>query len=329
MEILRSFYEHRGLEPRTHSNYAAICRAYEDSCARHDRQAWPASYESVSMYFLEYCHVKGCTTRSLKNALTALEDYATHHNLRWLGVRDRLKLKRLKRGLAKYDRSPIRRKLPITYFRFAEMLKHTSLATLQELQYATMGLFCHDTLLRYSELNRLKIRDIWFLSQASVEVTLEVTKPTYEEGPQKFVVHAYDADGSGACGVALLRIYLARLKRDHPEALADDRPLFPDFRSGRAYRRATPKKYFINWVRDLLAKAGYDASKFSGHSFRAGGATDLYGGGANPRTIKLAGRWASEAYVLYLRDHPVDTAWTIADCFRAVVAFGRDIGQTE
>lgn len=127
----------------------------------------------------------------------------------------------------------------------------------------------------------------------------------------------------------LLRIYLQRLREAHPHAMEADRPLFPDIRSGKAYKRATPKKCFIEWVRDLLAKAGYDPSKFSGHSFRAGGATDLYAGGANPRTIKLSGRWASEAYVLYLRDHPVDTAWTIADCFKAVVEFGRDIGQTE
>jgi integrase len=329
MEALRAFYEHRGLEPRTHKNYTTIRRNYEACCAKYSRVAWPATYDTVSLYFLERCHVKRCTVRTLKDVITSLEDYATQQGLPWLSQRDRLKLKRLKRGLAKYDRKPIKRKLPITYFRIAEMLTKTSLQPLQQLQYAVISMLCHDSLLRYSELHKLRMRDVSFIRKDAVKIHLEVTKPTYEEGPQDFVVHAYDADGSGACGVTLLRIYLDRMTKDHTEALAGERPLFPNIRLGTAYKSPTPKKHFIAWVRDLLGKAGYEPSKFSGHSFRAGGATDLFAGGADPRTIKLAGRWKSEAYLLYLRDHPEDSARTISGYFKAAVALRRDIGRTD
>jgi hypothetical protein len=45
--------------------------------------------------------------------------------------------------------------------------------------------------------------------------------------------------------------------------------------------------------------------RFSGHSLRAGGATDLANNGVPHYLIQSIGRWSSDAFKIYLRNHPV------------------------
>jgi hypothetical protein len=53
-------------------------------------------------------------------------------------------------------------------------------------------------------------------------------------------------------------------------------------------------------MKDMLAKAGYDPSKFAGHSLRRGGATFAYQCGVNPLFIRIQGDWNSDAWLLYI-----------------------------
>ena len=46
---------------------------------------------------------------------------------------------------------------------------------------------------------------------------------------------------------------------------------------------------------------GLDPTKYAGHSFRIGAATSAASKGINDSTIKLLGRWESEAYQIYIR----------------------------
>jgi len=55
---------------------------------------------------------------------------------------------------------------------------------------------------------------------------------------------------------------------------------------------------FIAWVRLALAKAGYDLSKFVGHSFHTGAALSAVAAGFNDHEIQLLGRWCSDSYKL-------------------------------
>jgi hypothetical protein len=53
------------------------------------------------------------------------------------------------------------------------------------------------------------------------------------------------------------------------------------------------------------------------HSFRSGGATDLFHNNCRPLYIKFQGRWKSDAYTIYIRDHPEKRSTEIAKAFTA------------
>ena len=48
---------------------------------------------------------------------------------------------------------------------------------------------------------------------------------------------------------------------------------------------------------------GVDASLYSGHTFRRGGATYAHRLGVHPMLIKRIGDWKSDAYMLYIDHH--------------------------
>jgi len=65
-------------------------------------------------------------------------------------------------------------------------------------------------------------------------------------------------------------------------------------------------RLFVETLRFCLEKVGVDPSRFSGHSFRRGGATFAHRMGVSPLLIKLMGDWSSDAYMAYI-DHTTPT----------------------
>ena len=57
---------------------------------------------------------------------------------------------------------------------------------------------------------------------------------------------------------------------------------------------------FLYHLKRLLKLSGINADKYSGHSFRRGGATAAFKAGVPAELIKLHGDWQSEAYLKYL-----------------------------
>ena len=75
-----------------------------------------------------------------------------------------------------------------------------------------------------------------------------------------------------------------------------DGPLFR-FKNGKYLTRTT----FVTKVREALTVAGVDAGKYAGHSFRRGAATTAQQRGIGDATIKMLGRWKSDAYTRYIK----------------------------
>ncbi len=61
------------------------------------------------------------------------------------------------------------------------------------------------------------------------------------------------------------------------------------------------KPHFVSQVRETLQARGIDGSSYSGHSFRSGAATTAARAGVEDSTIKMLGRWKSDAYQLYIK----------------------------
>ena len=61
---------------------------------------------------------------------------------------------------------------------------------------------------------------------------------------------------------------------------------------------------FITLLRTTLTAAGIDSSKFASHSFRSGAATTAADAGMGDVHIKMLGRWASDAYQVYIKTPP-------------------------
>jgi integrase len=70
------------------------------------------------------------------------------------------------------------------------------------------------------------------------------------------------------------------------------------WRAGAQTRPMTHSN-FVGGFKALVRALGLDWSKFSGHSFRRGGATYCFNLGVDDTLIKLLGDWSSDAYLLY------------------------------
>jgi integrase len=62
------------------------------------------------------------------------------------------------------------------------------------------------------------------------------------------------------------------------------------------------RSFLIGKIKELLLRAGIDASNFSGHSLRKGAAVSAAACGISKEEIKLLGRWKSDAVDVYINE---------------------------
>ena len=67
-----------------------------------------------------------------------------------------------------------------------------------------------------------------------------------------------------------------------------------------SHREFINYRSFTNKLKQLLGKAGLAPSLYSGHSFRRGGASYLYGVGGSTLMVQVLGDWASQIFTRYL-----------------------------
>lgn len=97
-------------------------------------------------------------------------------------------------------------------------------------------------------------------------------------------------DITGACPVTALKDYISSRDRLHPSA-----PHLFLTQQGRPPTRSWFLKRFHLFF----------GNNKSGHSMRSGGASAMAQAGLPLDHIQDAGRWSSEAFKTYVRDHPI------------------------
>jgi integrase len=183
-----------------------------------------------------------------------------------------------------------------------------------------MSCLAHDACLRAGEVLALRWSDITWEdfgrsgTPRVAAITIRCSKARYTEGSETVRIPRYRLKGKPMSAVHLLWVYM----RD-PEVLARQQGdtegyLFPSLTTTTRGTRSRPqvpvaKATWVRWVHQQLSAAGFDAGEFAGHSFRAGGATDLHNARVAEVLGRLLGRWRSrDAYLLYLRQSPTQQA---------------------
>ena len=185
------------------------------------------------------------------------------------------------------------RKLPLTQHllvRISALLGSTD----NDLILAAMLWMGHDGLLRLDEIARpLKVKHIiWGPLNRRFNLQLDRTKTHRQGGPVSVAFKIRQ----GPCAVRALRqLFDSRNLWNKPEAI-----LFPS--RHRSKSGCVSGSWFRRHIKRLCSAIGLDGARYSGHSLRAGGATALFVARVPYAVIKRAGRWRSDACLLYYRD---------------------------
>lgn len=213
-------------------------------------------------------------------------------------------LQRVCRGAARVygDRSSRLPRFPISYSILTRVVSLLDLSHVPSLVFATACTVGFFGFLRSGEFTYTKSRfdpafdltrgSVAFFPSATDPLYVSLTLPSSKTDPFRhgMTIHVGRAAGSGPCAVTLLqRLFIA-----HP--LPPASPLFQG-----AQAAAFTKPYLVSSIRSLLPRLGEDPARYSGHSFRIGGATAAAAHGYSPHEIQVLGRWRSDAYLVYLR----------------------------
>lgn len=305
-----SFFERMAIEESTRGKQSSIVNCYQAFCRSAGLQARPVTFEAMGLYSIQYCHRFGNTARTLPVIYAHVKRWDREEGGCWMDALSEARLTDVAAGLAKFDRTPSARKLPITHKVMADIQAAADMASISHYQHVTMSRIARDALLRGAELIKLRRADVaWSPDGKEVTITVIASKANKVGPPEQIILKDYGISS----GVAFLREY-SRIM-GFTTAQQQSLPLWPMVSpEGRIdFRRPMSKRSFISLARTLLAKAGYPAKAYAGHSYRSGGATDLWDSHrCRDLVIKLHGRWKSDAYRLYIRDNPHHTAEEVA-----------------
>jgi hypothetical protein len=145
----------------------------------------------------------------------------------------------------------------------------------------------------FNPLKHLRRRDITFQSASLATVESQWSKTNqFRERLMKFPIVASVRGDLDA--VTHLRQYFAE------DQCGGDEPAFRVWKKG--YKAAPlTGNWFVKKLKEVLVRCGVDATLYSGHSFRSGGATWAFTCGLPTELIKAQGDWTSDAYMRYLR----------------------------
>lgn len=297
----------------TSSSYAAGWRTFLNYCLLTQSDPWRPN-DAIIIGFIAHLtfpkHKKptGLSVSTLKSYLSAIN----HFQLLWGFpniITDRPLVERCIRGFKRLRGTVTNQKLPITL----DMLTYISKLILPNTKiHAICWCVCvlgligllrlgellpdskHTDLILYSS-NITWINDSHF----TLRLNASKTDPFRHGVP----IHFFANHKSVACPVRAIR-YLLSLH-------ITDQPLFAMGGPPSTYGKLYTRDQFINWLRISLTiinhehKLGIDPSKYSGHSLRRGGATSLHLRGISEQTIKMLGRWRSDAFRRYI-DSPIE-----------------------
>ena len=277
-------------------NQQAILRqanAYELWCSLRSFQAFPVLATPLCAYLVHRVDRLAGSTKSVRGVISRLRVHSVATSNPWLDPSESRRLECLVSRLEFLDLKPTKRAKPATSPLITVLTNNQMIHPLLRLMFAT----AHDGLLRGAEIcGALQVKDFdWSHDCDSVTLHLHRSKCCRKGGGEFVQLVNYKPN----CAADLLRQYFEYYHLwQKSEAF-----VFPRLRGNEIDPQHNMSvSSFRSAFRSALKLSGIESHGYGTHSFRAGGATDLFKAGVSYPNIKKFGRWKSEAALLYYRD---------------------------
>lgn len=283
------------IKPSTKKTYESAYKRYSSFCQDYNFNETPASKETlvafVAMLFEQ--NLKGST---MKVYLSAIRHAHIKKDLADpLGA---TKLSLILKAVMALSGAP-NRKLPITFDILCEIclkanhrydaLMIRAAMTLAYFACLRCGEMCIPDAESYDPNVHLSFSSIVFNLEEKF-FTLIIKRSKTDKNNVGVKVNV-GCSGHEICSYCIMSQYM-QLMKCKPSS-----PLFLD-----PFGNILTKSHFVSTVRLLLSLCGKNGTLYSGHSFRAGSATDAGDHDFQSHEVKMLGRWASDAYNIYLRN---------------------------
>jgi integrase len=274
------------------SQYVSFCRAHQWPVLASDQE----KAARIAARYLVARAEQGWSVATLAQALAALSEGFRAAGQRspreWPLVREAW------RGIKRRYGAPARRVAPLVVSELRAVVRALEAPSLRShprraRRDRALLVLGFAGALRRSELCALMVSDVTFTNDGVLLVIRRSKTDPHAEGTIIGLPYGSDAR---TCPVRSLRAWL-------DDAKLDSGPLFRAVDRHGNVRGALSGHDVARIVRAAVARAGLDASRYSGHSLRAGLATSAARAGKSDRAIMLQGRWSSRSMVdRYVRE---------------------------
>ena len=274
---------------------------YRQFCREHTFDPLQPTLCSVGAFVVVRTRRLGGSTATLDSTIGAIRRASDmDRRPEFLSRRDELLLLDLVKELKYNDKRGVHRVRPLSRLLLDLIYRKGKHGRARREQMAlVMMTVAHDGMLRAGEIcSGLRAVNLsWNIARTTVTLNLLRTK-RYRTGSGQLVTLCDYGKGSGC---ALLRAWIQDCHiSDGSTAYVF--PAWDERKQAFDSSKSVCTDIFRKMIKRAVASIGLEPAAFSGHSCRAGGATDAFNAGVAYATVKKFGRWRSDTVLLYYRD---------------------------
>jgi len=276
-----------------------INREFYKWCGKNGFSTVHPTLLSMAGYICQFVSNLASSTKSISNIVGAIKYRCEVERIPYLDRADQLVLSDLVKDLKLGDLIAVSRVCPLTRKILGAVSARGRERDVRFLQVITMLTVAHDGLLRSAEIcSDMKPRSLtWNLTRMRVAIHLWRTKCHRAGNGQSITL----VDYGRRSGCALLRRWMRKMgMSDYSNCYLF--PRFDDRSKKFDWSKGTTTDRYRKYIKGAVKSVGLNPVDYSGHSPRAGGATDLLNNEVPVATVQKFGRWRTNCVLVYYRD---------------------------
>ena len=295
----------------------------------------PATFCVVASFLIAFVVKQKGRTASLRNKLCHIHLGYVERRWTWLDTADQRSLTKVMEALEYDDYAKTKRMKPLTSALLTQIFErrgseHSTPISLLIKAVCALG---HDGLLRGGEVTSGLLGSDVSFGDGTMQIRVDRAKKHRQGAPGEVEISEFNWYGSA---VKLMRKWVRARKLD----VKPDRFLFPELiferQTGKPiamdFSKSLSYSALVKMVRYEVGMLGFDPFEYAAHSFRAGGATDLFQLGViRLQMIMKYGRWRSMASALLYYREESEIAREVGQVFLGAVRqhADREVGESE